>query len=1128
MPQRGTAPLVGRDGELRTLRTAVDAACAGHGSTWLVVGQPGIGKTRLVTEARLYAESVGARTVHAFSWDQGGAPAFWPWRMAARALGLDVLSDSEPHDDGDRFALFAGLLDQLRDAAAEQPTVIVLDDLHEADLATMLLLRFIAEGITDAAVMLMGTYRRADLLQRSELAEDGLAHLDQAARHGGQIELGGLGAVDVGKLLENYSVDQQPGGFEGALVERVATLTQGNPLFVQHLASQLAVAAPDDALADLDVPDGIRRILVSRLDWVAPETRRLLRTAAVIGPDVDLEMLADVECDAIAGDEAAVRRMLAEISELVFVRVDNSTLSFQHPLVREVLIAELDEEPRCRLHAAVAEWLADHRPADSEEIAYHLHRAGPERAVEAAKASASAAQRALDALAFENAVTHAQRAVDAIDRAPVAGADPPLDAFRADLLFGLGRACWRASRRPESDAAYDAAFDIARRLDDTARMTSGALGAGFPKAFGTVFPNERAQRCRVVLDRLDPGPSVARSLLLSKLACELIGQPDPTDSRAAALEALAVAREVDDLRCIGEALASVLVTDLGPDELDDRLAQSDEMLDISRSTGDPALAVQARFQLVGALVQRGDRQRLEAIVAEQHRGVHALAEPGFLRHDVWFRAMLTTVDGDIERAEVLVDEGLSAANVAHDPDAFVVWGAQLGVVRWMQGRVNELEPLYRDMANGSNEPVWSAVLAWLWSRNGMHAAARGLLDRLSPDHLLAASRDRNWMLAAVTAAEVASRSGTADEIDGFIELLGPYRDDFVPIAMGISFWGTVARPLAMLYLARGDVDASVDLYERAIAATASFGAIPWLVEVQLDLADLLVRHCPDERERALALIDEAAAAARRVGLVEQIQRAETLEGRMSSTVDLSTPSDVVDGAVPCRIRIDVLGGFRCVDTSGVEVRWSSRRARSVLKRLVAARGGRVTRESLMEQVWPGDDPGVVANRLSVALSTIRRSLDPDQVYGRNEIVVADRETIWIAAEDICVDLELFVAAAHDALHTRRDDDSELDRLLAAVAAYGGMPFADDPYDHAWGSVRAETLVLYSELSRSIARIATTTGRTVMAARALNDLLTVDPFDESAHLALIELHRISGAHGLVELAVERHGAAFGPD
>lgn len=1141
MASNDPVTLLGRDRELAELNSAVERCLDGAGSVWFVHGEAGIGKTSLATEVVRHAAERGAITAVATSWDHGAAPPFWPWARLLQSLvathgrELDpsttaeatqlaaALRGSEPLAESDRLELFDDVVTMLRVIAAERPTVLLLDDLHAADLATILLLRFVAQAIADVPIVLIGTYRPAELRARPELGDAAIVHLDDAARLGGSFGLEGLSVTDVGALVARLLGEASADG----LVDRIYERTKGNPLFVRHLAP--TVNGLDDS-GPADVPSGIRSALDTRLRWVDDSERQLLQVAALVGLEAKHDLVAALAPPTLRLDDGrSMAERLAGAVALEFVAVDGESVRFAHPLLREVLVNELEPVERRTLHGRLADILVESSGgAPRDDVAHHLLQAGPDRAVDAARACGSAAERASTSMAFEDAIVDLRRGLEALDRADVPESTLRL---RFDLLVALGRACWRAGRRPECDRAFDAAWSVASEIDDPEAVALAALGGGFTKAFSVGYPNERVERVRAALELVGAERSQMRSLLLSKLASELVGHPDPSLARDAAVEALSIAREVGDDRCLGEALAAVMVTDLGPDR-GDRIAMADEMLEIAQRCRDRAFAVQGRFQLVGALVEHGDRAALDAVVAEQHREVNELAEPGFLRHDVWFRAMLATVDGDIATAERLIDEGLAASALADDPDGPLVWGGQLGVIRWMQGRVDELEPLYRDMAASSSEPVWPAILAWLWARHGLREAARGMLERVVDIGLDAVPRDRHWLLTMVTTAEASARVGAVDLAAEVHEQLLPYHDRMVPIAMGVSYWGTVARPLALVELALGRPDAAIERLEAAVGSAARFGALPWMAEAQLELVEVSLEH--GRTDSLPQLVAEARATAERLGLVELLQRADALAMRLATfrpdVPDRVSTGDVgeSDGGVSAP-RIRVLGGFACVDVDGNDVVWNSRKARAVLKLLVDARGARVPRDVLVERLWPGAAPSAVSNRLSVAISTVRRSLDPRGVFPRSSFVGTDRDTVWLESTSVDVDLERFLHAASTARRRGEQPDGSPEQILQclqrAVALHGGVAFADDPYDDWWAATREQVSSVFSEVCHKLAMTARDAGLDETAAAALRAALDADPFDERAHRALMRLHRERGANGLADLAEERYRIAM---
>jgi predicted ATPase len=181
---------VGRERELEELSSGLADARAGRGRLFLLVGEAGIGKTRLADELARRAVAGGARVLWGRCWEGGGAPAYWPWTQVLRAYvretpvevalaqmgaGAPDLAQISPilraqlgaaasdQPDQARFGLFDSLTSFLHAAAAARPLVLVLDDLHAADEASLRLLQFVARELRGAALLVVGTYRDADL-----------------------------------------------------------------------------------------------------------------------------------------------------------------------------------------------------------------------------------------------------------------------------------------------------------------------------------------------------------------------------------------------------------------------------------------------------------------------------------------------------------------------------------------------------------------------------------------------------------------------------------------------------------------------------------------------------------------------------------------------------------------------------------------------------------------------------------------------------------------------------------------------------------------------------------------------------------------------------------------------------
>jgi ATP/maltotriose-dependent transcriptional regulator MalT/DNA-binding SARP family transcriptional activator len=213
------------------------------------------------------------------------------------------------------------------------------------------------------------------------------------------------------------------------------------------------------------------------------------------------------------------------------------------------------------------------------------------------------------------------------------------------------------------------------------------------------------------------------------------------------------------------------------------------------------------------------------------------------------------------------------------------------------------------------------------------------------------------------------------------------------------------------------------------------------------------------------------------------------------------------------VRIQSLGGFSVL-RDGELVRiseWQSKRARELLKLLIARRGRPATRSYLMETLWPGEDSERVANRLSVALSTVRGVLDPQRRFPPEHFVVADKDAVALDVDAIDIDVERFLSMTADGLDSvRRGDVSRgIPILSAATAAYTGDFLEENPYDDWAIAAREEARAAYVSALRPLAQHAADVDAAVIS---LLRILETDRYDEQAHLALVRALADAGRHG----------------
>jgi DNA-binding SARP family transcriptional activator len=224
-----------------------------------------------------------------------------------------------------------------------------------------------------------------------------------------------------------------------------------------------------------------------------------------------------------------------------------------------------------------------------------------------------------------------------------------------------------------------------------------------------------------------------------------------------------------------------------------------------------------------------------------------------------------------------------------------------------------------------------------------------------------------------------------------------------------------------------------------------------------------------------------------------------------------TPTETQAG-----LAIRSLGAFR-VFRGGVLVpltAWQSRKARTLLKILVARRGRSTTRDYLMEALWPEENPDVTTRRLSVALATVRAVLDPEKSHPPDHFVIGDKDAIRLDLATVPVDVETFLAAATEGLARYGEGDThdaEV-RLMAAERAYEGDFLEEDRYEDWATPLREEARTTYISVLRAQAALAETSRRPDDAVRRWLRILEMDPWDEGAHLALVGTMERAGRHG----------------
>ena len=471
-------PLVGREREQTVLRDALAAALAGRGSLVLIGGEAGIGKTALAESLLEDATERGALALVGRCYELSETPPYGPWTEALARAPSDADLPASPDLASGRgavsqVALFRQMRDYLAALAAGQPLVLLLEDLHWADPASLDLLRVLGRGLADLSLLVLATYRAAELTRRHPL----YALLPMLVREARAVRLD-LRPLDEAGLRALVARFALPPADQGRLVAYLGARAEGNPFYAGELLRRLGEmgvlrsSGVEWAVGDLTaigVPPLLRQILDARTDRLGVGARNLLAVAAIVGREVPLDLwraLAEADDDAllVAAEGAAAAGLLVELPAGRGVR-------FAHALIREALYEGTGALRRRALHRRVGEALAARPGADPDAVAYHLDQAGDARAVPWLIA---AGERAIRVHAHRTAAARLEAALDRLGE----GGDP---SARAWLLFRLGLV-WRNADPRLAVAYFDDALALA--ADDDALAAHATLFRGVARALG--------------------------------------------------------------------------------------------------------------------------------------------------------------------------------------------------------------------------------------------------------------------------------------------------------------------------------------------------------------------------------------------------------------------------------------------------------------------------------------------------------------------------------------------------------------------------------------------------------------------------------------------------------------------
>ncbi len=846
-----------RRDELAALAGALRQVSESGRQAAFVTGEPGIGKTRLVSEFARDALQAGT-LVLAGRCDDGLGLPYQPFVEALEHLVAHASAELLEHhiarygnsiarlvpalsehgteeppaavepSESEVYVLYRAIEGLLAAACEGGPVLLVLEDLHWADSPTLKLLRRLITSPRSWALMVLATCRRTDLDEDHPL-RGLLADLYREPRVV-RLDLTGLESADVVELLRGIA-DVPGGTADGHLAQTLQGTTSGNPFFITELVRDLAETGAfvseaghlrlnDEVDLTAQLPASIGETFAQRLRRMPERVRACLDVAAVVGPEFDLELVSRV-----AGGETAPAAIETAVKGGVLIELPGrpTRLRFAHALMQRYLYRQLGSARQTELHrqiALVMERRPDREGSQLAELARHWVQALDADAETALHYSTLAGDEALEKLGPDQAREWYEGSLELLRRQP--GLQ---EAQRCELLIKRGEAERQAGDRRFRETLLEAA-DIAQRIGDGERLVRAALGntRGMQSETGIVDQGRMAT-IDAALGAVGPEDSSERARLLAMQAAELMYSWEWEPRLQLSDEALQMARRVNDQDALSTVLNMRFVTLLAPETLAERQANTVEAVAIAERLSDPLVRFFAYHWRAYACIEAGDILAARSWAAREQDIADRFRQPTTL----WLRsadeANMAIIAGKLDAADELATAAFQIGQHS-EPDALTCFAAQQTSIAFERGRLGELVGLLEQaVQDNPGVPGFRATLALALTEASRPDEAAKLLKRSLASGFRDLPYDVTWLAVICIYAHVSSRLENAEAAAALYRVAEPWSEQIVFPAFGV--WGPVSLYLGSLALVLGNREAAERHLLQAARAAVLAGAPLW-------------------------------------------------------------------------------------------------------------------------------------------------------------------------------------------------------------------------------------------------------------------------------------------------------------
>ena len=893
--------LFGRDRELGTLHIALEKTLTGHGRLALISGEPGIGKSALAEALAAEAQARGMDVSWARAPEMSGAPPYWLWIQTLRnefatgdpaTLG-NTLASAAPElarllpelawllDDASapaadeteagRFRLADGIASLLLDRAAERCRLVILDDLHAADPASLEVLVHLTSRLSEGPLLVVGAYRATadDLTPALERALAAVAR-EEVTLH---MELAGLDTAAVRGHLARV----MGGEVQADLAKWVRIRTAGNPFFVGEVGRLLLQEGTFASASMAVVPPRARDVITWQLSRLPQDTRAVLDVAALIGTEIPIDLFA-AACDQPA---ATVLTALEPAFSAGLLQSGRSAarVQFVHGLVMETIAESVPVARAAQVHEQIAVAIEMTRATTLEDwlpaLAMHWSLAMPSeiaarRTVEVARLAAEQADRRL---AHAHALPLWRAALDAAERAQVSVGE------RAEMLLGVARSLFRTGDVVGSVDACLAAAQAAGTAERPDLYAAAALvveGTGEPRWARTLIG--LAEEALALLGNADLALQAQLHAQIGQLL-DLTEIPEGEQRAHDEAElAVALAEQSGDRQALQAAFHAQQRVLSTPQGVDRRLIIAGRMIAVGVENGDLWPEMWGRLWSVDALLQLGRLADAEAQLVDLEPVVKRLRWPVARWHLLRSRAAILQAQARFDEALQAADDARAALSGTGLERAALTYAGFVEAQSDFVGELPRWEERCRAFLDWSaREPGFLTRALQSLVREGEYERARGLYARLPPPDRWKPLR-YTYLVHLWGRMQVAIELNLRDDVEQLLARFQPLANWHAVFGAGtvVTFGsGRLITGQAAAFL--GDLDAAVSDLEKAAADNERCGLVAMAVVARQELAQVLARRgTGTDLDRARGLASAALRDAERYGMKPTARQAGTL------------------------------------------------------------------------------------------------------------------------------------------------------------------------------------------------------------------------------------------------------------